>query len=341
MRRLVVLVWAVVVIVLGLAGPGYAIGSNASVGVGSSGVSRSSTSHPGAFTGTIHLRARDYLGNGAFYAPDPITLGPPNPASNPYLYVNARPLTDADPSGLRPIGGTDDVACMNCRSTGDGWNIGNENIAVGRDNTRRYTTLGGSGLPSAWGNIYSGDKYVGGGRHHTETYVPEVESAGDKIAMAVILGGAYSVPVAGQILTAIDIAEMSQDGFTQEECIEIGIGAVPGGKAVRGVSRATKTADDWPILSGIVRDAGKGKGNFGVGSGTASQATRAGESWVGDGYRIASDGKTLVSHDGLRTFRPPAWKPDLGRYQANFSYWNGERVGRPFGNGHFDVTDIP
>ncbi|MGL4174247.1 MAG: hypothetical protein ACRCTR_09310 [Actinomycetota bacterium] len=50
-----------------------------------------------------------------------------------------------------------------------------------------------------------------------------------------------------------------------------------------------------PVLSGIVRDAAKGKGNFGVGSGTASQATRAGESWVGDGYRIASDGKTLVN----------------------------------------------
>lgn len=104
---------------------------------------------------------------------------------------------------------------------------------------------------------------------------------------------------------------------------------------------AAKTADDWPILSGIVRDAGKEEGNFGVGSGTASQATRAGESWVGDGYRIASDGKTLVSRDGLRTFRPPAWKPDLGRYQANFSYWIGERAGKPFENGHFDVTDIP
>ena len=54
------------------------------------------------FTGTIHLRARDYLGIGAFFAPDPITLGPPNPASNPYLYVNAGPLTMVDPSGEIP-----------------------------------------------------------------------------------------------------------------------------------------------------------------------------------------------------------------------------------------------
>ncbi|WP_134765112.1 hypothetical protein [Nocardioides sp. 1609] len=84
----------------------------------------------------------------------------------------------------------------------------------------------------------------------------------------------------------------------------------------------------------------KGKGIFGVGSGTASQASRAGESWVGDGYRIASDGKTLVSRDGLRTFRPPSWKPDLGKYLANFSYWIGERAGKPVGNGHLDVTGM-
>jgi hypothetical protein len=103
---------------------------------------------------------------------------------------------------------------------------------------------------------------------------------------------------------------------------------------------AAKTADDWPILSGIVRDAGTGKGNFGLGSGTASQATRAGESWVGEGYRIASDGRTLVSSDGLRTFRPPTWKPNEGKYQANFEYWIGERVGKPFGNGHLDITDM-
>ncbi len=103
---------------------------------------------------------------------------------------------------------------------------------------------------------------------------------------------------------------------------------------------AAKTADDWPVLSGIVRDAARGKGNYGLGSGTASQATRAGESWVGEGYRIASDGKTLVSRDGLRTFRPPTWKRNEGKYQANFEYWIGVREGKPFGNGHLDITDM-
>lgn len=105
---------------------------------------------------------------------------------------------------------------------------------------------------------------------------------------------------------------------------------------------AAKTADDWLVISGMVRDAAKSKGNFGLGSGTASQATRAGESWVGDGYRVASDGKTLISRDGLRAFRPPSWKPNLGKYQANFEHWVEGQVRRePMGNGHFDVTDIP
>ena len=120
-----------------------------------------------------------------------------------------------------------------------------------------------------------------------------------------------------------------------------GAGGNVGESSPRERSRvAAKTADDWPILSGIVRDAAKGKGNFGLGSGSASQATRAGESWVGEGYRIASDGKTLVSRDGLKTFRPPTWKPNEGKYQANFEYWIGERVGKPFGNGHLDIAGM-
>jgi hypothetical protein len=104
---------------------------------------------------------------------------------------------------------------------------------------------------------------------------------------------------------------------------------------------AAKTADDWPVISGILRDASKSKGNFGLGSGTASQAQAAGQSWVGDGYTIASDGRTLISRDGLRAFRPPSFKPRLGRYQANFESWvNGQVTRKPVGNGHLDITDM-
>lgn len=97
---------------------------------------------------------------------------------------------------------------------------------------------------------------------------------------------------------------------------------------------------DWAVVSGIIRDAAKGKGNFGLGSGSSAQARTAGETWVGEGFRVASDGKTLVSADGLRVYRPPTWKPRLGIHQANFEYWTAHRSGLPHGNGHLVITDL-
>ncbi|WP_341728039.1 DUF6531 domain-containing protein [Brooklawnia sp.] len=98
--------------------------------------------------------------------------------------------------------------------------------------------------------------------------------------------------------------------------------------------------DDWPVLSGILRDSSQGKGNFGLGSGTNSQAQQAGLAWVGDGYHAASDGKTLVSADGLHQWRPPSYKPILGIYQSNFEQrWVPQ--GQWQGNGHLDILDLP
>jgi RHS repeat-associated protein len=87
---------------------------------------------------------------------------------------------------------------------------------------------------------------------------------------------------------------------------------------------------------GILRAAASGKGNFGVGSATTSTSLRLGRAWVGEGYTIASDGKTLLSVDELRQFRPPSFKPNLGRFQANFeSRWVPE--GQWQTNGHLDI----
>jgi hypothetical protein len=105
------------------------------------------------------------------------------------------------------------------------------------------------------------------------------------------------------------------------------------------VATEAATADD-ALLSGVLRDAAKGKGNFGLGGATQAQARTAGEAWVGQGYSVASDGKTLISADGLRQFRPPSYKPNLGRWQANFE----ERLvpqGQWQSNGHLDIQDIP
>jgi filamentous hemagglutinin len=59
---------------------------------------------------------------------------------------------------------------------------------------------------------------------------------------------------------------------------------------------------------------------------------------VGDGFTVASDGKTLVSADGLRQYRPPSYKPNLDMWQANFEQRLIPR-GTWQGNGHLDILD--
>jgi RHS repeat-associated protein len=86
-------------------------------------------------------------------------------------------------------------------------------------------------------------------------------------------------------------------------------------------SLVTETAEELTVmarLSAILREAAAGKGNFGVGAATAAEAAEAGEAWVGQGAKVAGDGKALVSADGLRQYRPPSLKPNLGKVQANF-----------------------
>src|SRR5205807_1099820 len=102
-------------------------------------------------------------------------------------------------------------------------------------------------------------------------------------------------------------------------------------KALRAV-RAAKLAN----LINILRQAAKGKGNFGLGTATAEEAETLGKAWVGDGAQVATDGKTLVSSDGLRQYRPPSFKPNLGKTQANFeSRWTPR--GQWQTNGHLDI----
>jgi filamentous hemagglutinin len=79
------------------------------------------------------------------------------------------------------------------------------------------------------------------------------------------------------------------------------------------------------------------KGNFGIGSATAREADELGRAWVGEGHSVASNGTTLISRDGLRQYRPPSFKPNLGRQQANLE----SRVvneGQWQSNAHVDVV---
>lgn len=88
--------------------------------------------------------------------------------------------------------------------------------------------------------------------------------------------------------------------------------------------------------AGIVKDAGKGTGDFGLGSASSRQAERAGEKWIGEGARTASDKKTRISADGLRQFRPPTYKGRRGETQANFEQ-RSQPSGRWEDNGHLNI----
>jgi filamentous hemagglutinin len=90
-------------------------------------------------------------------------------------------------------------------------------------------------------------------------------------------------------------------------------------------------------MMGALREAASGKGNFGVGSLTAAEARSVGEAWVGEGATTASDGTTMVSKDGLRQFRPPSMKPNLGRVQANLEA-RPQANGAWQSNAHIDIV---
>jgi aryl-alcohol dehydrogenase-like predicted oxidoreductase len=60
--------------------------------------------------------------------------------------------------------------------------------------------------------------------------------------------------------------------------------------------------------------------------------------FVGSGFtRSKRDPGILISQDGLRQYRPPSYKPNLGRRQANFER-RFEPGGRFNANGHLDVV---
>ena len=88
-------------------------------------------------------------------------------------------------------------------------------------------------------------------------------------------------------------------------------------------------------MFGRLREAARGKGNFGVGQGTRDEADELGKAWVGPGYRTSSNGKTLISADGLRQYRPPSLKRS-GIVQANFES-RPVPSGKWQSNAHLDI----
>jgi hypothetical protein len=96
----------------------------------------------------------------------------------------------------------------------------------------------------------------------------------------------------------------------------------------------------------MLADAAQNKGFSGVGSATQDEAGMMGSAWVGSDYTLASDGKTMISSDGLRQYRPPSFKPNRPAqfggpgYQANLE-WRGVPKGPWQADVHIDISDMP
>jgi hypothetical protein len=103
-------------------------------------------------------------------------------------------------------------------------------------------------------------------------------------------------------------------------------------------ARRLEDTPEWQDISGIVREAEQGKGNFGLASGSRAESDAAGLAWVGDDFRLSSNGKALISGDGLRQYRLPTYKPRRGIWQANFEE-RLELSGEWQSNGHLDIVD--
>ena len=101
---------------------------------------------------------------------------------------------------------------------------------------------------------------------------------------------------------------------------------------------STAGEPNFAAESGVLRSAAQGKGNFGLGNAKAEMSDRLGQAWVGKNSTLASDGRTLVSQDGLRQYRPSSFKPNLGRAQANFEQRSVPK-GQWQSNGHLDIVN--
>jgi len=97
-------------------------------------------------------------------------------------------------------------------------------------------------------------------------------------------------------------------------------------------------------MAGQLRDAAdsarlalsdQGPYNFGMGEATYNEAMAMGEAWVGQGYRVTSNGY-FESANGLRMFRPPTYKEKLERTQANFQQ-RAPTTREWIANGHLEI----
>ena len=183
---------------------------------------------------------------------------------------------------------------------------------------------------------------------------PECELAGILGGAGVELGesaGAAELPgvadaaAAGRglldVAEAKVVAELGEAQRLTQEAYVMGNRLAEQAEGIAGPSLAREME-----MARMLSDAARQKGFSGIGIATQDEAARMGESWVGAGFRFASDGKTMISSNGLRQYRPPSFKPNRPAkfggpgYQANFE-WRDIPEKQWQADAHLDIVDMP
>jgi RHS repeat-associated protein len=215
------------------------------------------------------------------------------------------------------------------------WNL----YAYARNNPLRFTDADGRACVQQTDGSF---KTVGTEGQSCEEYDAE-EAADTHVASAIVTPSHDDqIKMFAEDIGNIGTAELKQDVLIMGVGVagvaaDAGIGILGARGAVVGA-----TAQDLKLaeFSAILRAAAAAKG-MAPGAAervivTAAEAEELGKAWVGPGSRVASDGKTLVSSNGLRIYRPPTFKEDLGKVQANLEQ-KIELGGRPISNFHLDI----
>ncbi|MDZ7277224.1 hypothetical protein N4G40_02860, partial [Pantoea eucrina] len=175
--------------------------------------------------------------------------------------------------------------------------------------------------------------------------------------IAGLLAGGAGVVKGGAVLTEKVVAKVAGKAESA---------VVSAGKATSGAENAAlypKLKDDLvhqnlnniakqdPRLAAAVKGSGTTNPNFSVGTGTAAEADRLGNIWVGDGAKLVTNQKEcpgcLVSADGTRLYRPPTEKPNTPTQynptgvQANFQVLEvNSTTGKSVtvSNGHMNIN---
>lgn len=272
-------------------------------------------------SGLIYMQARFYAPMyGRFLSPDPARDQhfEETQSWNIYSYVQNNPVMSIDPTGM--VGGPYDEmlafgrgVLTELKSTAVGLYhmvAHHDQVVLGAADAAARTILDPKGTAAAVG------KNALDTVRAADTPEKQAELAGRVVTGAAVLAATEGLGEAGVGARAGELAEA---------------GKVGEGAAVAG---------DWAELSGMLRSAASGKGNFGIGEATAEQAAEMGKAWVGDGARLSKDGSTWVSKDGLRTYRSPSAKPNselaTTGVQANFER-KLKPGGRPISNAHLDI----